>query len=355
MFMFLSAFSDCFKGVSLFQSITFRTGVAIMTSAVIVFLFGQIFINFLKSFQGTGQPIRIDGPQTHMKKTGTPTMGGLMILGGIAVSALLWCDLFNIYCLIVFGVTLAFSAIGFYDDYLKVRQQNHKGLSVTRRLGCEFLIASLAAYILRPTASSELAFPFGIYRLDLGYFFIPFSAFVIVGAANAVNFTDGLDGLAIVPVLIVAASFAFVSYIAGNAIFFRYLEIHYVPGAGELTVLLGALVGSGLAFLWFNVAPASIFMGDTGSLALGSLLGVVAVSLKHEILFAIIGAIFVIEALSVIIQVFCFKIIGRRVFLMAPLHHHFEKKGWTENQVVIRFWILSSLFAVLGLLMLNIR
>lgn len=355
MFMFLSALSDYLPGVGVFRYITFRTGAAVMTSTMIVFLFGPSIIASLKIRQGKGQPIRADGPQTHFKKSGTPTMGGLMILSGTVVSALLWCNLLNIYFWVVLGVMLAFGAVGFYDDYLKVTKQSDKGFPGRMRLGLEFLIATLAAFVIMGTGSSGLAFPFVNYILNLGLFFIPFAAFVIVGAGNAVNFTDGLDGLAIVPVMVAAASFALIAYLSGNAVFAGYLQIHHVSGTGELTALLGAVVGAGLGFLWFNVPPAAIFMGDTGSLALGGLLGAVAVAVKHEIVLAVIGGVFVMEALSVIVQVACFKMTGRRVFLMAPIHHHFEKRGWTESQVVIRFWIIAIILALIGLATLKLR
>ncbi|RCL00700.1 MAG: phospho-N-acetylmuramoyl-pentapeptide-transferase [Candidatus Tokpelaia sp. JSC189] len=355
MFMFLSALSDYLPGVRILWYITFRTGAAMITSAMIVFLFGPSIIASLKVRQGKGQPIRADGPQTHFKKAGTPTMGGLMILSGMTVSALLWCNLLNIYFWVVFAVTLAFGGIGFYDDYLKVIRQDHKGFSSKIRLGLEFLIAAVTVFVIMHIGSSGLAFPFVNYIYNLGWFFIPFATFVIVGAGNAVNLTDGLDGLAIVPVMVAASSFALIAYLSGNAVFANYLQIHFVFGTGELTVLLGAVVGAGLGFLWFNVPPAAIFMGDTGSLALGGLLGAVAVATKHEIVLAIIGGVFIIEALSVIIQVSLFKIMGRRVFLMAPIHHHFEKKGWTESQVVIRFWIISIILALVGLSTLKLR
>lgn len=355
MFMFLSALSDYLPGVGVLRYITFRTGAAMVTSAMIVFLFGPSVIASLKVRQGKGQPIRADGPQTHFKKAGTPTMGGLMILSGMTVSALLWCNLLNIYFWVVLAVTLAFGGIGFYDDYLKVTKQDHKGVSSRMRLGLEFLIAAVAVFIIMQIGSSGLAFPFVSYMYNLGWFFIPFAAFVIVGAGNAVNLADGLDGLAIVPVMVAAASFALIAYLSGNVVFANYLQIHFVPGTGELTVLLGAVVGAGLGFLWFNVPPAAIFMGDTGSLALGGLLGTVAVATKHEIVLAVIGGVFVMEAFSVIIQVGFFKMTGRRVFLMAPIHHHFEKKGWTESQVVIRFWIISIILALIGLSTLKLR
>jgi len=355
MFMFLSDLSAYLPGVGVFRYLTFRTVGATITAAMIVFLFAPSIIALLKGRQGMGQPIRADGPQTHFKKAGTPTMGGLMILSGTVVSALLWCDLRNTYFQVVIGVTLAFGAIGFYDDYLKVTRQNEKGFSSMARLGLEFLIAAVAACIIQQEGSSGLAFPFVNTLWNLGWFFIPFAGCVMVGSGNAVNFTDGLDGLAIVPVIVAAASFALIAYLSGNMKFADYLQIHFVAGTGELAVLLGAVVGAGLGFLWFNAPPAAIFMGDTGSLALGGLLGAVSVATKHEIVLAIIGGVFVMEALSVIIQVGYFKMTGKRVFLMAPIHHHFEKKGWTESQVVVRFWIIAIILALIGLSTLKLR
>lgn len=356
MMMFLSSLTEFLPGVGVFRYITFRTVAALLTSGLIVFLFGPSIIASLKVRQGKGQPIRADGPQTHFKKAGTPTMGGLMILSGTVVSALLWCNLLNIYFWVVLLVMLAFGAIGFYDDYLKVTKQSDKGFSGKARLSLEFIIAAIACLVIMHIESTGLALPFvKDYLFNLGWFFIPFAAFVIVGAGNAVNFTDGLDGLAIVPVMVASASFALIAYLSGNINFADYLQIHYVAGTGELTVLLGAVIGAGLGFLWFNAPPAAIFMGDTGSLALGGMLGAVAVATKHEVVLAIIGGLFVMEALSVIIQVFWFKRTGRRVFLMAPIHHHFEKKGWTESQVVIRFWIISIVLALIGLSTLKLR
>ncbi|RCL02679.1 MAG: phospho-N-acetylmuramoyl-pentapeptide-transferase [Candidatus Tokpelaia sp. JSC188] len=355
MFMFFSALSNYLPGVGVLRYITFRTGAAMITSAIIVFLFGPSIIASLKVRQGKGQPIRADGPQTHFRKAGTPTMGGLMILIGMTISVLLWCNLLNTYFWVVLAVTLTFGGIGFYDDYLKVTKQDHKGIPSKIRLGLEFLIAAVSVFILMHIGSSNLAFPFINHMYHLGWFFIPFSAFVIVGAGNAVNLTDGLDGLAIVPVMVAASSFALIAYLSGNAVFSSYLQIHFVSGAGELTVLLGAVVGAGLGFLWFNAPPAAIFMGDTGSLALGALLGAVAVATKHEIVLAVIGGVFTIEALSVIMQVALFKVKRRRIFLMAPIHHHFEEKGWTESQVVVRFWIISIILALIGLSTLKLR
>ncbi len=360
MLLMLSAFAEQFSVLNIFRYITFRTGAALITSALIVFLFGPVIINSLRVRQGKGQPIRADGPQTHFKKAGTPTMGGLMLLCGIVGSSLLWANLYSIYVWVVLLVTLSFGAIGFYDDYLKVTKQSHLGFSGRLRLLVEFTIAGVAAFTImwagqQPMASS-LTFPFvKDFVINLGIFFVPFAAFVMVGAANAVNLTDGLDGLAIVPVMVAAASFGVIAYLAGNAVFADYLQVHFTPGTGELSVVLGAVIGAGLGFLWFNAPPAAIFMGDTGSLALGGLIGTIAVATKHEIVLAIIGGLFVVEALSVIIQVGWFKLTGKRVFLMAPIHHHFEKLGWTESQIVIRFWIIAVILALIGLSTLKLR
>lgn len=366
MFVWLVELTDSLSIFNLFRYITFRTGGALFTSALIVFLFGPRIIDLLRIRQGKGQPIRADGPQTHFKKAGTPTMGGLMILAGIVVGSLLWADLGNIYVITTLLVTLGFGAIGFYDDYLKVTKQSDKGFSGRIRLLLEFAIAGVAVYFILSQSiaatsnnlefATSLSFPFfKNLLLDLGLFFIPFGAFVIVSAGNAVNLTDGLDGLAIVPVMIAAASFGVIAYLAGNAVFANYLQIHFVPGTGELAVVLGAVIGAGLGFLWFNAPPAAIFMGDTGSLALGGLIGTIAVATKHEIVMAIIGGLFVLETMSVIIQVASFKLTGKRVFRMAPIHHHFEKKGWTESQVVVRFWIIAVMLALVGLATLKLR
>ncbi|CAK7256794.1 phospho-N-acetylmuramoyl-pentapeptide-transferase [Shinella yambaruensis] len=366
MLLWLVELADTVQVFNLFRYITFRTGAALFTSATIVFLFGPMIISSLRIRQGKGQPIRADGPQTHFKKAGTPTMGGLMILAGIVGSALLWADLSNVYVVATLLVTLGFGAIGFYDDYLKVTKQTEKGFSGKARLGLEFIIAGVATYFMMraslatgaagSTFGSSIAFPFAKdFLINLGIFFVLFGGFVIVAAGNAVNLTDGLDGLATVPVMISAASFGVIAYLAGNAVFANYLQIHFVPGTGELAVVLGAVIGAGLGFLWFNAPPAAIFMGDTGSLALGGLIGTVAVATKHEIVMAIIGGLFVMETLSVIIQVASFKLTGRRVFLMAPIHHHFEKKGWTESQVVVRFWIIAVVLALVGLSTLKLR
>ena len=360
MLYYLAELGGQLSALNVFRYLTFRTGGALITSALIVFLFGPTIIRGLRLRQGKGQPIRSDGPQTHFKKAGTPTMGGLMILVGSISATLLWANLSNIYVWVVLAVTFSFGMIGFYDDYLKVSAESDKGFSGKARLGLEFVIAATACYVIMSVGkapfSSSLTFPFlKSLVIDLGLFFIVFGGFVIVGAGNAVNLTDGLDGLAIVPVMIAASSFGLIAYLSGNAVFAQYLQIHFVLGTGELSVICGAIIGAGLGFLWFNAPPAAIFMGDTGSLALGGMLGTVAVATKHEIVLGIIGGLFVLEALSVIIQVASFKMTGKRVFKMAPIHHHFEQLGWTESQVVIRFWIISVILALLGLATLKLR
>jgi phospho-N-acetylmuramoyl-pentapeptide-transferase len=360
MLAFLAQFHDFFSPLNVVRYITFRTGAATLTALLFVFWLGPAMIAALRMRQGKGQPIRLDGPQSHLAKKGTPTMGGLMILAGVLVSTLLWANLANPYVWVVLLVTIGFGIIGFYDDYLKVTKQSHKGFSGRSRLLVETIIAAGACLaitaISAPTLSGKLALPFvKDFLLDLGLFYIGFAALVIVAAGNAVNLTDGLDGLAIVPVMIAGATFGFIAYLSGNAVFANYLQIHFVPGTGELAVLCGALLGAGLGFLWFNAPPAQIFMGDTGSLALGGMLGTIAVATKHEIVLAIVGGLFVLEALSVIIQVASFRLTGKRVFKMAPIHHHFEQLGWTEPQVVIRFWIISVVLALAGLATLKLR
>jgi phospho-N-acetylmuramoyl-pentapeptide-transferase len=361
MLYYLSQLGDEVSVLNVFRYITFRTAGATMTALFFVFLFGPSIITALRLKQGKGQPIRADGPPSHLlTKAGTPTMGGLMIASGLIVSTLLWANLGSIYVWIVLGVTFAFGLVGFYDDYLKVTKQSHMGFSGKARLSIEFVIAAVACFFLAHTGtepfSTSLTVPFfKDVLINLSWFFIPFGALVIVGAGNAVNLTDGLDGLAIVPVMIAAASFGFIAYLSGNAVFAEYLQIHYVAGTGELAVICGAVLGAGLGFLWFNAPPAAIFMGDTGSLALGGMLGAIAVATKHEIVLAIVGGLFVLEAASVIIQVASFKLTGRRVFKMAPIHHHFEHLGWKEPQIVIRFWILSVMLALIGLSSLKIR
>jgi phospho-N-acetylmuramoyl-pentapeptide-transferase len=362
MLYLLGLFADQVSVLNVFRYITFRTAGATMTALVFVFLFGPAIIATLRLRQGKGQPIRADGPPNHiLTKAGTPTMGGLMILSGLVVSTLLWANLRSIYVWVVLAVTISFGLVGLYDDYLKVaKASSNGGLSGRTRLAIEAGIAIVAciavAWAGAAPLSTTLTFPFfKDLVLNLGWFFVPFAAFVIVGAGNAVNLTDGLDGLAIVPVMIAAASFAFIAYLSGNAVFADYLQIHLVPGTGELAVVCGAVVGAGLGFLWFNAPPAAIFMGDTGSLALGGMLGAVAVATKHEIVLAIVGGLFVLEAVSVIIQVASFKLTGKRVFRMAPIHHHFEALGWTEAQIVIRFWIIAVLLALIGLSSLKLR
>jgi len=361
MLYWLIELSDRLSILNVFRYLTFRAVGAVVTALVVVFLFGPAIIKLLRLKQGKGQPIRADGPESHLvTKKGTPTMGGLMILSGLLVSTVLWANLSNAYVWVVLAVTLGFGLVGFYDDYLKVTKQTHDGFSGRTRLMAEALIAATACYALahlgRVPFATSLTFPFfKELVIDLSWFFIAFGAFIIVGAGNAVNLTDGLDGLAIVPVMVAAGSFGMISYLVGNAVFADYLQIHFVPGTGELAVVCGAVIGAGVGFLWFNAPPASIFMGDTGSLALGGLLGVVAVATKHEIVLAIVGGLFVLEAVSVIVQVVSFRLTGRRVFRMAPIHHHFEKLGWTEAQIVIRFWIIAFVLALAGLSTLKLR
>jgi phospho-N-acetylmuramoyl-pentapeptide-transferase len=361
MFYWLSEFSDKITFLNVFRYLTVRSGAAVVTAMMFVFLFGSPIIDMLRLRQGKGQPIRADGPKSHLaSKIGTPTMGGLMILSGIFISTLLWANPANRYVWVVLFVTIGFGIIGFYDDYLKVTKQTHKGLSGRTRISIEVLIAVVACLLIseigRPSLSTSLVVPvFKDLVLNLGWFFLIFGPFIIVGAGNAVNLTDGLDGLAIVPVMIAAVTFGIFAYVAGNAGFSDYLQTQYVAGAGELFIICGAVVGAGLGFLWFNAPPASIFMGDTGSLALGGLLGSIAVCTKHEIELAIVGGLFVLEAVSVIVQVVSFKLTGKRVFAMAPIHHHFEQRGWTEPQIVIRFWIVSIVLALAGLSTLKLR
>jgi phospho-N-acetylmuramoyl-pentapeptide-transferase len=335
---------------------TFRSGAALMTALVIGLVIGPKFITMLRVRQGKGQPIRTDGPQTHLAKVGTPTMGGLMILTSLVISMLLWMDLTNPFVWACLAVTAGFGVIGFLDDFDKVTKRSHKGVSGKVRLLFEFIVAGIAAWIIVGQISTNLYVPFlSGYAIPLGPFYYVFAAFVIVGAGNAVNLTDGLDGLAIVPVMIAAATFGFIAYVVGSSVFADYLQIHHVAGTAELAIICGALVGAGLGFLWFNAPPALIFMGDTGSLALGGALGTIAVATKHELVLAIVGGLFVLEAVSVIVQVASFKMFGKRVFRMAPLHHHFEQKGWPESTVVIRFWIIAVVLALAGLATLKLR
>ncbi|ACB94339.1 phospho-N-acetylmuramoyl-pentapeptide-transferase [Beijerinckia indica] len=360
MLTWLAEFAVYFTPLNLFRYITFRTGGAIATALFFVFFFGPNIIKSLRIKQGKGQPIRSDGPQSHLlTKKGTPTMGGLMILSGLFVSTLLWANLSNHYVWVVLWVMLGYGAIGFYDDYLKVTKQTHNGFSGRGRLACEAgvaLVACIAMMKLGTPHMTSLAFPaVNGYVVDLGLFFLIFGPFVIVASGNAVNLTDGLDGLAIVPVMIAAGTFGIIAYLVGNAIYSDYLRINFVPGAGELAVVSGAVIGAGLGFLWFNAPPAQIFMGDTGSLALGGLLGTIAVAIKHEMVLAIVGGLFALETLSVIVQVVSFKLTGKRVFKMAPIHHHFEQLGWSEPQVVVRFWIIAFVLALVGLSTLKLR
>ena len=361
LFNLLSPLAEEFGLFNLFRYLTFRTGGAVLTALVVSFVLGPPLIRWLRSRQGEGQPIRDDGPESHpLTKKGTPTMGGFLILIALAVATLLWADLTNRYVWAVMMVTVGFGTIGFVDDYLKLLSRSSHGLSGKLKLTAEIVISLIAVYwiteIAREPLATSLAVPFFKNLLiELGWFFLPVGAFVMVGASNAVNLTDGLDGLAIVPVMIVAGCFAMISYLAGNAVFAAYLQIHGVPGAGELTVFCGALVGASLGFLWFNAPPAMVFMGDTGSLSVGGALGAISVITKHELVLAIIGGLFVLETASVIVQVASFKLTGRRVFRMAPLHHHFEKKGWAEQTIVIRFWIIALILALVGLSTLKLR
>jgi len=360
MLYWLTEFSAGGDFFNLFRYITFRAGAAFLTALVFGFIFGRPLIDLLRRKQGKGQPIRDDGPATHFVKAGTPTMGGLLILSALVFSTLVWARLDTPYVWIVLLVTLAFGLIGFADDYAKVTKQNTKGVSSRVRFTAGLVIAGLATYAaasFHPAdLTNQLALPlFKNLLLNLGIFFVPFGMIVIVGAANAVNLTDGLDGLAIMPVMIAGGTLGVISYVVGNANFADYLGVHFVPGTGELLVFAAALFGGGLGFLWYNAPPAAVFMGDTGSLALGGALGAIAVCTKHEIVLSIVGGLFVVEALSVIIQVLYFKRTGKRVFLMAPIHHHFEKKGWAEPQIVIRFWIIALILALIGLATLKVR
>ncbi len=360
MLYWLTALSDGGDFFNLFRYITFRAGGAFLTALIFGFIFGLPLINVLRRKQGKGQPIREDGPEGHFAKAGTPTMGGLLIVGALTVSTLLWARLDNPFVWMVLFVTLSFGAIGFADDYAKVSKQNTSGVSSRVRLILGFLIAGIAGFwaaMYHPEdLTNQLALPiFKDALIYLGVLFVPFAMIVIVGAANAVNLTDGLDGLAIMPVMIAAGAFGIISYAVGRTDFTQYLDVHYVPQTGEILIFCMGLIGGGLGFLWYNAPPAAVFMGDTGSLALGGALGAIAVATKHEIVLAIVGGVFVVEAMSVIIQVLYFKYSGKRVFLMAPIHHHYEKKGWAEPQIVIRFWIVALILAMIGLATLKVR
>ncbi len=366
LYQFLAQHHLYLPGHNLLRFLTFRGGMAVATSQLVVVAMGSRFIRWMKTKQGKGQPIRAEGIERHIiEKSGTPTMGGLMFLAGITVATLLWADLTNVYVWAALLVTLGFGALGFMDDYAKVTKQTTAGISGRTRLVVEASIAMLAVFLMirfgQPSPegaglSTSLAFPiFKQALVDLSWFYVAFGAFVIVGASNAVNFTDGLDGLATVPVMIAAATFGLIAYLVGNFVFAKYLVLHFVPGVGEVAVFCAAIVGSGLGFLWYNAPPARIFMGDCGALSLGGALGAVAVATKHEIVLGIVGGLFVVETVSVIIQVLWFKRTGRRVFLMAPIHHHFEELGWSESTIVIRFWIVALVLAMVGLATLKLR
>ncbi|MEM9754474.1 MAG: phospho-N-acetylmuramoyl-pentapeptide-transferase [Pseudomonadota bacterium] len=374
MLYWLSLLSDGGDAFNLFRYITFRAGGAFFTALVFGFIFGQPLINLLRRKYERGQPIREDGPESHLiAKAGTPTMGGLLILAALTLSTLMWARLDNPFVWLVLGTTVAFGLVGFVDDWAKVSRHTTTGVSARARFGIGLVIAAIAGgaamwmhgvndvdQLARDpehvALSGRLAFPiFKDLLLNMGYFFIPFAMLVIVGSANSVNLTDGLDGLAIMPVMIAAGTLGVIAYAVGRVDFTQYLDVHYVPGTGELLIFSAGLIGGGLGFLWYNAPPAAVFMGDTGSLALGGALGAIAVATKHEIVLAIVGGLFVVEALSVIIQVAVYKRTGKRVFLMAPIHHHFEKQGWAEPQIVIRFWIISLILALVGLATLKVR
>ena len=360
LYSFLSSLTENYSFLNVFKYITFRTGLSVITSFVIVFIIGEPLIKIFQKNQISG-PIRQDGPIDHIiKKSGTPTMGGLIIILGILLGTLLWADLSNIYILTVIFVSIGLGFLGFFDDLLKIKQKNSRGLNSKLKLLGQIVISFIAIYILSEHSNHQflnnLYFPFFKNLIfPMGIFFIPFAVFVIVGASNAVNLTDGLDGLATVPVMLVALSYTLISYVVGNTIFAEYLKIPYVQNSGELSIFCGAIFGSCLGFLWYNAPPAKIFMGDTGSLSLGGSLAAVAIIVKHEIVLAIIGGLFVLETVSVIVQVLSFKLTGKRVFMMAPIHHHFEKKGWPESTVVIRFWIIAIILALVGLATLKLR
>ena len=360
LYQFLLNFVDTFNFLNVFKYLTFRTGLSVFTSLAIVLLIGGPFIKFFSN-QKIINPIRDDGPEDHIvKKIGTPTMGGVIILFGLLISVLLWADLSNINILFCIYITVSFGLLGAFDDFKKIKYSNSSGISSKLKITLQILLAvigvSLFVYYANFQDMTNLYFPFfKNLIINLGWFFIPFSVFVIIGSSNAVNLTDGLDGLATVPVILVAACFAFISYVTGNIVFSNYLQIPYIEGTGEISIFCGAIIGSCLGFLWFNAPPAKIFMGDTGSLSLGGSLGAIGIITKHEIVLAITGGLFVLEAVSVMVQVISFKLTGKRIFKMAPIHHHFEKKGWPESTVVIRFWIISIILAMIGLATLKLR
>ena len=360
LFEFLTSLVDQYSFLNVFKYLTFRTGLSLMTSLIIVFLIGGPLIKFFSKMDITG-PIRQDGPIDHIvKKTGTPTMGGIIIIIGMLTSTILWADLKNIYIWSLIFISIGLGTLGFVDDLLKIKYKNSRGLNSKLKFSGQFVIGLATLLLITNFSNHEyinnIYFPFfKNLILDLGIYFLPFGLFVIIGSSNAVNLTDGLDGLATVPIMLVALSFTFISYVVGNIIFSEYLQIQYIPGVGETAIFCGSIVGSCLGFLWYNAPPAKIFMGDTGSLSLGGSLAAVAIIVKHEIVLAIIGGLFVLETISVIIQVISFKLTGKRVFMMAPIHHHFEKKGWAESTIVIRFWIIAIILALIGLATLKLR
>ena len=360
-YYFLVPLIDSFSFLNLFKYITFRAGGALFTSLILSFLIGPYIIRYLKTIQKKGQPIRKDGPKNHiLNKSGTPTMGGTMILLSMIISIILWANLSNYLVILVLLITTTFGIIGGVDDFKKIQSQSSQGISAKSRLFIEFFIALIFIYLLQQYISDDLigvvSIPyFKNYSIDIGIFYYIFGSLVIVGSANSVNLTDGLDGLAIGSSIITALSFALIAYFSGNYIFANYLKIPFVSGSGELVIICSALIGAGLGFLWFNTPPAIVFMGDTGSLSVGGTIGAIAVASKHEIILIIIGGLFVLEAISVIMQVISFKLTGKRIFKMAPLHHHFEQKGWSESTIVIRFWIISIVLALIGLASLKLR
>ena len=360
LYQFLLNFVDHFGFLNVFKYLTFRTGLSVFTSLIIVLILGNPLIRFFSN-QKILDPIRDDGPEEHIiKKIGTPTMGGAIILFGLIVSVLCWGDLSNINILFCLYIAISFGLLGAFDDYKKIKHRNSVGISSKLKIILQILLAIIGVifftFLVDNKEITNLYFPFfKNLIINLGWFFIPFAVFVIVGSSNAVNLTDGLDGLATVPVILVAACFAFISYVTGNIVFSDYLQIPYIEGTGEISIFCGAIIGSCLGFLWFNAPPAKIFMGDTGSLSLGGSLGAVGIITKHEIVLAITGGLFVLEAVSVMVQVISFKLTGKRIFKMAPIHHHFEKKGWPESTVVIRFWIISIILAMVGLATLKLR
>ena len=360
LYSLLTSFVETFSFLNVFKYLTFRTGLSLMTSLIIVFLVGGPLIKLFSKKDITG-PIRQDGPIDHIiKKTGTPTMGGIIIIIGILSSTLMWANLKNVYIWSLIFITFGLGCLGFIDDLLKIKFKNSQGLNSKLKFLGQFIIGLVTLLFLTNFSGHEylnnLYFPFfKNLILDLGIFFIPFGLLVIIGSSNAVNLTDGLDGLATVPIMLVALSFTFICYVVGNTIFSEYLKIQYIPDVGEVSIFCGSIVGSCLGFLWYNAPPAKIFMGDTGSLSLGGSLAAVSIIVKHEIVLAIIGGLFVLETISVIIQVISYKVFGKRVFMMAPIHHHFEKKGWAESTIVIRFWIIAIILALIGLATLKLR